>query len=69
MFGYSFMNYYCVKRLLKEGYSYYDFVMCYVDTDDIIYMYPIDYMCGDMVFLGNDISMMFLGYSRRRRLL
>lgn len=27
----SFMNYYCVRRLLEMGYSYYDFVECYAD--------------------------------------
>lgn len=69
MFKCSFMNYYCVKRLLKKGYSCHDFVMWYVDTDGLIYMYPIGYVRGDVIPLGNGVSMIFLGYSRRRRVL
>lgn len=54
--GYSFMNYYCVRRLLEMGYSYYDFVECYINFDGVVYMYPIGFEYENMVFLG---------YSRR----
>lgn len=56
MFRCSFMNYYCVRSLLEMGYSYYDFVGCYVDFDGVVYMYPIGFKYEGMVFLG---------YSRR----
>lgn len=62
------MNYYCVRRLLEMGYSYYDFVECYVDFDDfddIVHMFPIGYTWDNMVSFGNNVSMVFLGYSRR----
>ena len=62
--GCSFMNYYCVRRLLEMGYSYYDFVECYVDFDEIVHMFPIGYTWDNMVSLGNNVSMVFLGYSR-----
>lgn len=55
--GYSFMNYYCVRRLLDEGARASDFVWCFGDVNDMIYLYPLNYCpCGDVVFLG---------YSRR----
>lgn len=66
--GYSFMNYYCVRRLLEMGYSYYDFVECCVDFDGVVHMFPIGYTWDNMVSFGDDVSMVFLGYSRRRRL-
>ena len=69
MFRCSFMNYYCVKRLLEEGYSYYDFVECYGNFDGVIYVFPLGYTWGGMVPLGGDVGMVFLGYSRRRVLL
>ena len=50
------MNYYCVRRLLEMGYSYYDFVECYADFDGIVHMFPIGFTWDNMVFLG---------YSRR----
>ena len=57
--GYSFMNYYCVRRLLDEGARASDFVLCFVDVNDMIYLYPLNCLtvggCG----------VMFLGYSRR----
>lgn len=56
MFRCSFMNYYCLYRLVEEGYSYLDFVECYTDFTGRIYIYPIG--------SGLD-NMMFLGYSRR----
>ena len=65
MFRCSFMNYYCLYRLLKEGYSYLDFVECYADFTGRIYMYPIGSVSGNMVFLGDSVRKMFLGYSRR----
>lgn len=59
--GYSFMNYYCVRRLLDEGARASDFVKCFVDVNGTIYLYPLNCLtvgrCG----------VMFLGYSRRRR--
>lgn len=58
MFRCSFMNYYCVRRLLEMGYSYYDFVECYVDFDEIVHMFPIGYT-------WDNVGMVFLGYSRR----
>lgn len=63
--GCSFMNYYCVRRLLEMGYSYYDFVECYVDFDEIVHMFPIGYTWDNMVSFGDNVSMVFLGYSRR----
>lgn len=69
MFKCSFMNYYCVKRLLAEGYSCCDFVMWYVGTDGMIYMYPIGYVRGHVVPLGDGTSMVFLGYSKRKRVI
>lgn len=58
--GYSFMNYYCVRRLLDEGACASDFVWCFGDVDGTIYLYPLDCLpvrrCG----------VVFLGYSRRR---
>ena len=65
MFRCSFMNYYCVKRLLKEGYSYLDFVECYADFTGKLYMYPIGTTSDNVVFFGNSVCMTFLGYSRR----
>ena len=65
MFRCSFMNYYCVRRLLEMGYSYYDFVECYVDFDDIVHMFPIGCTWDNMVSFGDNVSMVFLGYSRR----
>lgn len=50
------MNYYCLYRLIEEGYSYLDFVECYTDFTGGIYIYPIGSGLDDM---------MFLGYSRR----
>lgn len=58
------MNYYCLRRLLKEGYSYLDFVECYTDFTGKIYMHPIDSMSDYTVFSGDNVSMVFLGYSR-----
>ena len=56
---YSFMNYYCVRRLLDEGACESDFVQCFVDVNDTIYLYPLNCLtvgrCG----------VMFLGYGRR----
>ncbi|MED9788257.1 MAG: hypothetical protein U0K39_08030, partial [Latilactobacillus curvatus] len=52
MFRCSFMNYYCVRRLLEMGYSYYDFVECYSDFDGIVHMFPIGFTWDNMVFLG-----------------
>lgn len=63
--GCSFMNYYCVRSLLEMGYSYYDFVECYVDFDEIVHMFPIGYTWDNMVSFGNNVNMVFLGYSRR----
>lgn len=65
MVRYSFMNYYCLQRLLKEGYSYLDFVECYVDSTDRIYIYPLGAISDNMVFFGGSMSLVFLGYSRR----
>lgn len=62
MFKYSFMNSYCLKRLLKKGYSYSDFVECYIDSTDRIYICPIG--SSNIVSYGDLASMMFLGYSR-----
>lgn len=57
--GYSFMNYYCVRRLLDEGACESDFVQCFVDVNGSIYLYPLCFLvvgrCG----------VIFLGYSRR----
>lgn len=57
--GYSFMNYYCVCRLFDAGACESDFVQCFVDVNDTIYLYPFNCLtvgkCG----------VMFLGYSRR----
>lgn len=71
MFKCSFMNSYCLNRLLKEGYSYFDFVECYTDSTDGIYAFPIGLRsllsCGDpasVMSCGDSASMMFLGYSR-----
>lgn len=64
MFRCSFMNYYCVRSLLEMGYSYYDFVECYVDFDEIVHMFPIGYTWGNMVSFGGNVNMVFLGYSR-----
>lgn len=58
----SFMNGYCLNRLLKKGYSYSDFVECYVDSTDRIYIFPIG--STSIVSCGDTASMMFLGYSR-----
>lgn len=58
--GYSFMNYYCVRRLLDEGVCESDFVQCFVDVDGTIYLYPLRFL------VGGRCGMMFLGYSRRR---
>lgn len=66
MFRCSFMNYYCVRRLLEMGYSYYDFVECYADFDGIVHMFPIGYTWDNMVSFGDNVSMVFLGYSRRQ---
>jgi hypothetical protein len=65
MFRCSFMNYYCVRRLLEMGYSYYDFVECYADFDGIMHMFPIGFTWDNMVSFGNNVNMVFLGYSRR----
>lgn len=65
MFRCSFMNYYCVRRLLEMGYSYYDFVECYADFDGIVHMFPIGCTWDNMVSFGDNVSMVFLGYSRR----
>lgn len=58
--GYSFMNYHRVRRLLDEGARARDFVWCFGDVNDTIYLYPLNclpvWRCG----------MVFLGYSRRR---
>lgn len=56
---YSFMNYYCVRRLLDEGVCEGDFVQCFVDVNDVISLYPLD--CSVVGRCG----MIFLGYSRR----
>lgn len=57
--GYSFMNYYCVCRLLDEGACESDFVQCFVDVNGMIYLYPLNCLtvgrCG----------VVFLGYGRR----
>ena len=66
MFRCSFMNYYCVRRLFEMGYSYYDFVECYADCDGVIHMFPIGCTWNSMMAFGDDVSMVFLGYSRRR---
>ena len=63
--GCSFMNYYCVRNLLEMGYSYYDFVECYVDFDGIVHMFPFGCTWDNMVSFGDNVSMVFLGYSRR----
>lgn len=60
MFGYSFMNYYCVRRLLDEGVCENDFVQCFVDVNGSLYLYPLN--CSVVGRCG----VMFLGYSRRR---
>jgi hypothetical protein len=65
MFRCSFMNYYCVRRLLEMGYSYYDFVECYADFDGIVHMFPFGFTWDNMVSFGDNVSMVFLGYSRR----
>lgn len=65
MFRCSFMNYYCVRRLLEMGYSYYDFVECYADFDGVVHMFPIGFTWDNMVSFGDNVSMVFLGYSRR----
>jgi len=56
---YSFMNYYCVRRLLDEGACESDFVQCFVDVNDTIYLYPLNCLT-----VGR-CSVMFLGYGRR----
>lgn len=60
MFGYSFMNYYCVRRLLDEGACENDLVQCFVDVNDSLYLYPLN--CSVVGRCG----VIFLGYSRRR---
>lgn len=62
--GCSFMNYYCVRSLLEMGYSYYDFVECYADFDGIVHMFPFGCTWDNMVSFGDNVSMVFLGYSR-----
>lgn len=56
---YSFMNDYCVRRLLDEGACEGDFVQCFVDVDGTMCLYPLNCLtvggCG----------VMFLGYGRR----
>ena len=59
--GYSFMNGYCVRRLLDEGVCVSDIVKCYVDVDGVISLCPLD--CS--VAGGRDV--VFLGYSREWR--
>lgn len=58
----SFMNGKCLDRLLKTGYSYFDFVECYIDSTDRIYILPIG--SSGVMSCGDPASMMFLGYSR-----
>lgn len=64
MFGYSFMNYNCLLRLLVKGASTRDFVRCYLSAG-IFYVCPIDSVLCD--YYGEPL--VFLGYSRRCTLL
>lgn len=57
--GYSFMNYYCVRRLLDEGACESDFVQCFVDVNDVIYLYPMNCL------VAGQCGVIPLGYSRR----
>lgn len=57
--GYSFMNYYCVRRLLEMGACESDFVQCFADVDDTMYLYPLNCL------VGGRCDVMFLGYGRR----
>lgn len=56
---YSFMNYYCVRRLLDEGARECDFVKCFVDVNGTIYLYPL------CCLIVGKCGVIFLGYSRR----
>ena len=56
---YSFMNYYCVRCLLDEGACESDFVRCFVDVNDVMYVYPMNCL------VAGRCGMMFLGYGRR----
>lgn len=57
--GYSFMNYYCVRRLLDEGACESDFVQCFADVNGTIYIYPL------RCLVVGRCGVMFLGYGRR----
>lgn len=59
MFEYSFMNYYCVRRLLDEGASECDFVRCFIDTNGELRVYSL----GVLPILME--SLLFIGFSRR----
>lgn len=61
MFGYSFMNYNCLRCLLANGASARDFVMCYLSAGKFC-VWPIDYSA---VFPVHGGPLVFLGYSRR----
>lgn len=61
--GYSFMNYYCVRRLLEMGACESDFVQCFADVDDTIYLYPFNDLLNCLT-VGR-CGVMFLGYGRR----
>ena len=57
--GYSFMNYYCVRRLVDEGACESDFVQCFVDVNGVIYLYSMNCL------VAGRCGVIFLGYSRR----
>lgn len=59
MFEYSFMNYYCVRRLLDEGASECDFVRCFIDTNGELCVYSLETL---PILLEHFV---FIGFSRR----
>lgn len=61
MFGYSFMNYACLRRRVAEGANPCDFVLCFLSAGEF-HTWPLDAVAFPPVHGG---PLVFLGYSRR----